>query len=49
MNPPAGQGPEQPARETIDAVLAKAGWEVQDRDEIDFAEASDCNAGIPDG
>ena len=38
MNPPTGTAtPEQLARETIDAVLAKAGWAVQDRDEMNLA------------
>ena len=38
MNPSAGTtAPEQLARETIDAALAQAGWEVQDRDEMNLA------------
>ena len=31
------QNPEQKARDQIDALLAKAGWVVQDKKKIDFS------------
>jgi len=39
MNPPAGQTPEQLAREQIDAMLEESGWAVQDRDQMNVFAA----------
>jgi type I restriction enzyme, R subunit len=37
MSPPAkNQNPEQVARDQIDALLVQAGWQVQDKDALDF-------------
>ena len=37
---PGSKSPEELAREQIDADLAKAGWVVQDRDEMNLADAA---------